>query len=396
MKRLLWSMLLITAVVFARPYVLLISWDGFRRDYPDKGDFPSLRYMQEHGVRAESLQPVFPSKTFPNHYSLVTGMYPARHGMIFNSFIDPRSGIYYSTKRKTRDRLFPTEWYRGEPIWVTARKNGLKSASVFWVGTEVIDKKRQPDYFELYDHYMPHETRIAKIMEHLQRPLAARPRFLSLYFSDTDDSGHRFGPESDETLSAIARLDRSLGKVLEGLKEIGLADSVNIILVSDHGMTETSPQRVVPVDSLLSGLDYKVNGSGQVSSFLADDQTIRKIEERLGGYQRGFKLYRREEIPAYYHFSGHPAIGPLLLVAEPGWYLRIKFPLSARGAHGYDNRFLEMHGIFLAMGPAFRVNYRTGMLRNIDVYPLMCHILGITPNPEMDGEFIKIMHVLKQ
>ncbi|HED10655.1 MAG TPA: alkaline phosphatase family protein [Caldithrix abyssi] len=396
MKGLFWRILLLATLTFAKPYVLLISWDGFRWDYPDKGDFSALKYMQENGVRAQSLQPVFPSKTFPNHYSLVTGMYPARHGMIFNSFTDPRTGIFYSTRRKTKNGLFPTDWYRGEPIWITARRNGIKSASVFWVGTEVIDKQRRPDYFEFYNHYMPHETRIAKILEHLQRPRAERPHFLSLYFSDTDDYGHKFGPDSREIPRAIRKLDQSLGRIFRGIEEIGLADSVNIILVSDHGMTETSPQRVVPVDSLLSGLEYTVNGSGQVSSFLADAGTVDRIEKRLRAYGRGFNLYRRDNIPAYYHFSGHPAIGPLVLIADPGWYLRIKFPLSSRGAHGYDNRFLEMHGIFMAMGPAFKKHYRTGMLRNIDVYPLMCHILGIRPNPDMDGELIKIMHVLKQ
>ncbi len=396
MKRVWWWILLSAVFVVARPYILLISWDGFRWDYPDRGDFPAIRYLQEHGVRAESLQPIFPSKTFPSHYSLVTGMYPSRHGIIFNRFTDPRTGIYYSTKRKTADRLFPMEWYRGEPIWVTARANGIKSASVFWVGSEVIDKQRRPDYFELYDHYMPHETRIAKIMEHLRRPPAERPHFLSLYFSDTDDYGHTYGPNSSEIISAIQKLDHSLGQIIDGLKKTGLADSVNIILVSDHGMTETSPRRVIPADSLLKGLDYTVNGSGQVCSFLAEPSVIKEIEKRLAGFPQGYQLYRRGAFPAYFHFSDHPALGPLLMVADPGWYIKLKFPLSSRGAHGYDNRFLDMHGIFMAMGPAFKENYRTGMLRNIDVYSLMCHILNIRPNPDMDGEFMKIMHVLKR
>ncbi len=395
MKRLLWSLLLLGSLALARPYILLISWDGFRWDYPDRGDFPALRYMEEHGVRAESLQPVFPSKTFPNHYSLVTGMYPAHHGILFNRFTDPANGKRFSTKRPYKNALFSTDWYRGEPVWVTARKNGLKTASVFWVGTEVDDAGRRPDYFEFYDHYMPHDSRIARVMAHLQRPPAERPRFISLYFSDTDDAGHDFGPQSDEVTRAIARLDSSLGKIVQGIKDIGLADSVNIILVSDHGMTATSPQRVVRMDSLLHGLKFTVNGSAQVASLLGDEKTMEEIESRLREHERGFRLYRREDIPAYFHLKGHRAIGPLLLVADPGWYMQMKFPLQSRGAHGYDNRFLDMHGIFLAMGPAFKQNYRSGMLRNIDLYPLMCRILNIKPSTGIDGNLINIMHVLR-
>ncbi|RMH64699.1 MAG: alkaline phosphatase family protein [Calditrichaeota bacterium] len=393
MFRLFFLLLLLIELLTAKPYVLLISWDGCRWDYPARGSFPTLKMMEENGVTATSLQPVFPSKTLPNHYSLVTGLYPVHHGIVYNIFLNPANGEQHVIKRKARS-LFPAHWYGGEPLWVTARKNGLKSASIFWVGSEVDDAARRPDYWSYYDHHLSHARRIEKLKEYLALPIAQRPRMITMYFSDTDDAGHQYGPESPHIAEVMARLDKALAGIFQTIRAAGLQDSVNVILVSDHGMTALSPQCVIPIKERLAGLDYQVNGRGPVAGFFAEKSVLDTIRQRLKPYARMCDIYTRENLPAYYHFRDNPMIGDLVVVARPGCFLQWDAPLQSKGSHGYDNRFLDMHGVFRAVGPAFKKGYHTGMVRNIDVYPLVCRLLDMQP-AEVDGDVLRIEHVLK-
>ena len=235
------------------PYVILISFDGFRWDYPSRGITPNFDEIRENGVAAVSLEPVYPSKTFPNHLSIITGMYPENHGIILNEFSDPFSGARYRMSDTTAIR--DGKWYLGEAFWETAERQGITTASYFWPGSELHDPARRPTYRELYEHNRPYEERIAGVLRWLQLPPAERPHFITLYFHETDTQGHNFGPDAPETNQAIQRLDSMLGLLIEGLEKIGMRAQTNLIVVSDHGMTAVNTEKIVNIEKILEGRD---------------------------------------------------------------------------------------------------------------------------------------------
>ena len=382
-----------------KPYLILISFDGFRWDYVQRNITPNLNFMAKHGVSALSLEPVFPSKTFPNHLSIITGMYPIHHGIIHNDFIDPFSGSRYklSDKKMVRDAY----WYQGEAFWETAERQGITTASYFWPGSELTLEYRRPTYFEFYDGKRRYEDRVNGVIDWLKLPEEERPHFITLYFEATDNEGHRHGPDSPEINKAIQKLDTTLGLLFQKLKEIHVFEKTNIIVLSDHGMTATAGNKIINMKDLIKNYDYSTQGTGPVMMIDANKENAAQIYKQLKSQQEHFRVFRREEMPEYFHFSRHPFISPIILVADPGWTLvnrtleKIGYRLLSKGNHGYDNHFLDMHGIFFAMGPAFKENYQTGTLRNIDIYPLLCKIFGIFPKENIDGELERIGFILK-
>ncbi len=388
--------LLCTSLAAAEPpYVLLISMDGFRYDYIQRVPTPNFDELIENGVSALSLKPTFPSKTFPNHLSIVTGMYPENHGIIRNTFTDPFSGETY--RISDPEQVTNPRWYIGEPFWETAGRQGITTASYFWPGSEMTAEYRHPTYFEAYDHDRPYGQRIEGVLNWLQLPEDERPHFLTLYFDLVDSKGHRFGPDSPEVDAAIVQMDSLLGVLRTGLQRIGMADKVNLIIVSDHGMTALSEERVINVRDIAGDLAGKFQGIGPVVTVEpAQPAQLEALYQRLRAAQQHFRVYKREEMPDYFHFSDHPFIPSLILVADMGWTLvtgERKF--RGKGNHGYDNNQLDMHGIFYAAGPDFRKGYRTGTVRNIDIYPLLCRIFGIMPRKNIDGELSRIEFVLQ-
>ncbi len=383
----------------SKPYVLLVSFDGFRWDYLNRNITPNLSQIIKTGVRASSLRPAFPSKTYPNHLSIITGMYPEHHGIIFNKFNNVDTKEVYQLK--DRSAVQNQKWYKGKAFWETAEKNGITAASFFWPGSELDDSTRRPTYFKYYKHKLPYIERIDGIIEWLQLPQKIRPHFLTLYFHDTDSFGHNFGPNSPEINNSIKRLDSLAGYLNEQLLSIGMKDSVNIIFVSDHGMTEISPNKIINIENILTGLDYKLGGAKPIAMIEPSKKDYDSIYARLQNNQEHFKLYTKENMPAYYHFSKNKNIYSLLLVAELGWSLvnnknaiNMSKPTS-KGNHGYDNNCIDMHGIFIASGPNFKNGYVTGTLWNIDIYPLLCKIFNIPPNPNIDGRLERIEFLLK-
>ncbi|HDP97919.1 MAG TPA: alkaline phosphatase family protein [bacterium] len=382
------------------PYVILISFDGFRWDYPQRGLTPNLELMAQNGVSALSLKPVFPTKTFPNHYSIITGLYPVNHGIIFNDFFDKFQQKRY--KVGDVESIRNAQWYWGEAFWETAERQGIKTGSYFWPGSELKLDYRRPTFFEFYDHDRPYPERIETVLKWLSLPAARRPHFVTLYFDATDTYGHRHGPNSPETDQAIRRLDNILGKLFDGLKQIGIEHQTNVIVVSDHGMSEVSDQRLINIDRLISDFKFKTQGDGPVMMLNCGEDEIDAIYQILQRQQKHFRVYLREQVPEYYHFSAHPYISPLVLIADPGWSLvrgissNLNYRFLTKGNHGYDNHHLDMHGIFYALGPAFKNGYRTGTLLNIDIYPLICAIFNIIPRQNIDGKLARIGFILKQ
>lgn len=382
-----------------KPYVILISFDGFRWDYSQRGLTPNLKLMEETGVSALSLQPVFPSKTFPNHYSIITGMYPENHGIIHNEFYDLFSGGKYKVGDEKSIRN--EQWYLGEAFWETAERQGIITASYFWPGSELTLEYRRPTYFEYFDKDRNYEERVAGVIRWLQLPEKKRPHFVTMYFEATDSEGHKHGPDSPENNLAIQELDSTLGLLLAELKRFEFFDEINIVICSDHGMTNVDAKRMINIDKILNGMDYRLQGYGPVMMVDCSLQDKHEIYERLRENESHFKVFLKENMPDYYHFKNHPFISPIIVVAEMGWTLvdnlrKIALMVyNSGGNHGYENHHLDMHGIFYAMGPAFRKGFRTGTLWNIDIYPLLCQIFGIMPRQNIDGKLERIGFILK-
>lgn len=408
MKRYILLILLLLTVLSLdlkgeRPYVILVSLDGFRWDYPDRGVSPNLDNLAMDGVRALTLKPVFPSKTFPNHLSIITGLYPENHGIIANYFYNPENDSIYSLSNKQAVR--EGYWYQGEPFWQTAQRHGIKCASYFWPSSEAKPAYRQPEYFMDYDHDTPYEERVNGVIDWLSLPYNKRPHFITLYFHETDSKGHEYGPDSRETNEGIMLVDSMIGILRNKIKDIGLQDSVNIIVLSDHGMTYVDPDHSINIEIMLSDFnDYRIIGTGPVMMIFPREDEVLEMYEKIKSNENNFNVYLKKAIPDRYHYSTHPFIAPIVLIAANGWYLadnhyeerRKEYDSPLIGHHGYDNELLDMHGIFIASGPAFKAGYRTGTLQNIDIYPLLCEIFGIEQPDDIDGDIERIRAVLKE
>ncbi|MCX7876683.1 MAG: ectonucleotide pyrophosphatase/phosphodiesterase [Melioribacteraceae bacterium] len=394
-------LLVISFNLFAqpKPYVILVSFDGFRWDYLNRGLTPNLDKIKSEGSFALSLKPAFPSKTFPNHLSIITGMYPSNHGIYANNFEDPFKNETYRTNDS--NAVNNAKWYWGEAFWETAERQGIKTASYFWPGSEVKLGYRKPSYAEKYDGKKSHDERINGVINWLKLPQELRPRFITLYFSDTDDKGHKFGPNSKEVNEAIKLLDNVAKKIFDKLEEINMKDSVNVIFLSDHGMTEISKERVINIEKMLEGYNCKFLDETVLMTIEPPKDKLKEVYELLKKNENHYKVYYRDEVPEYFHFSDNYLIPSLVLIPEIGWNL-----LSNRGMkridnayvggnHGYDNHHLDMHGFFIAVGPKFKKNYQTGTLLNIDIYPLLCKIFNIFPRNNIDGKLERIEYILK-
>jgi predicted AlkP superfamily pyrophosphatase or phosphodiesterase len=396
---LLLILLLISLHAQPQPYVVLISFDGFRWDYVDRGITPNFDFIRENGVSAKSLQPCFPSKTFPNHLSIITGTYPENHGIISNGFKDYTTGRYF--KMSDTIEVRDARWYKGEAFWETAERQGIITASYFWPGSELTDSERHPTYFYNYEHSKPYKNRVDGIIEWLKLPYEKRPHFITSYFDATDTYGHKYGPNSEEINQTIARLDSILGYFYQGLKEIALFDSTNIIVVTDHGMTEISSERTINIEKILTGFNYDHGDSGPFMLVRPREGELENIYNKLKGSENHFKVYKRGDVPARYHYSNNALISDIVIIAENGWGVETNKSIESlrkygnKGNHGYDNYWIDMHGIFYAMGPEFKENYQVGTINNIDIYPLLCKIFNLVPNQLIDGKLEGIDCILR-
>ncbi|HOI30694.1 MAG TPA: ectonucleotide pyrophosphatase/phosphodiesterase [Melioribacteraceae bacterium] len=378
-----------------KPYVILISFDGFRWDYLYRGLSPNLEMIRNNGVSALSLRPAFPSKTFPNHQSIITGMYIENHGIIANTFRDPFNNTIY--RMGDTNAVRDSRWYLGEAFWETAERNGITTASYFWPGSEMTLEHRRPTYYHHYEHARPYEKRVDGVVEWLKLPVNDRPYFITLYFDDTDTQGHRHGTDSDEVNNAIKRLDGMIGLLFDKLTDINMRDSVNIIIVSDHGMTDISKERTINIEKILEGMNCKFFDNGPFMTVDVTKDNIEEVYQLLKKNENRYKVYKKKEMPEYFHYKNHPFIGELLLIADMGWAVitNRQSDYSSLGNHGYDNNHTDMHGIFLAIGPDFKSGYRTGTIWNIDIYPLLCRIFNIAPRSNIDGKAERIEFILK-
>ncbi|MEA3286598.1 MAG: ectonucleotide pyrophosphatase/phosphodiesterase [Candidatus Marinimicrobia bacterium] len=377
-------------------YVVMLSLDGCRWDYPQMADMPNLESIARRGVKLESLQPSFPSKTFPNHYSIATGLYPDHHGIVQNSFYDPNMDAYY--KIRDREAVENGDFYGGEPIWVTAEMQGLKTASFFWVGSEAPVKGVYPSRWKRYDHNFPYEARVDSVIAWLQLPKSERPRLITWYYPEPDGVGHRYSPESQEVIDQVEYLDSLIGDFLTKLAKLPIADQVNVIVTSDHGMARISGDKAIYFDDYLqtTWLDTSL-GSNPVWMFDAKEGFVDSVYLNLKRVDH-LQVWKKDSIPENLHYGCNPRV--MDIVATPdinwsiGWRKRELPPDFVGGTHGYDPHYKEMHAIFYAAGPAFKTGFVHPQVENVNIYPLIAKILDLKP-AKTDGKLENISRILK-
>jgi alkaline phosphatase D len=381
----------------SKHYVVLVSLDGFRYDYPAKYSAKNLLAMGARGASApDGMIPSYPSVTFPNHYSIVTGLYPDHHGIVANSFYDPtRKETYSYTNPKTTS---DGSWYSGTPLWVLAEQQGMRAASFFWPTSDAeIQGKRPSFYVAPYDDNFPGDKRVEQVLAWLRLPPETRPHLIALYYPDTDHAGHAYGPDAPETAEAVRHVDEMVGKLWEGIAASGLP--VDLIVVADHGM-ETLQGDWVILDKWADLSQFETSGPLLYAKSEADAE---KAYQSLNGASDKFKVYRRAQVPAYLHFNSNPREGDPVIVPTGPYSIVAHDPNAGggttrtppRGGHGYDPRQMpSMKAIFFAAGPDIRSGVTVAPFENVDVYPLIARILKLRMGP-IDGKLDPLQGMLK-
>ncbi|MGF1670903.1 MAG: ectonucleotide pyrophosphatase/phosphodiesterase, partial [Balneolaceae bacterium] len=358
--------------------LLLISFDGFKHDYFEKTDTPNFDRFISNGVKAEGLISVFPTKTFPNHYTIVTGLYPENSGLVSNNMYDHEMDATYAIR--DREAVENPDWYEGEPIWNTAEKNGLKAGTLFWVGSEAPIQNMRPSHWKIYDSSFPEKARIDTVMKWLTRADLPPVHFSTLYFSDVDSKGHRYGIKSDSIITAIQNADYLLGYLMDRIDEKNLADKLNIIIVSDHGMAELSADKVILIDEIIDLSKVQMVDWSPVAMINPGPGYLEEAYQALKANEEfGYRAFKKQELPERFRLKNHHRTPELIVIADVGYTITTnqrlnRFVSSLPSAtHGFDNMEPDMFGIFLAGGPAFKNGYETGLIENIHIYELMTH-----------------------
>lgn len=376
-----------------RNYVVMLSMDGFRWDYTDKVPTPNFDRIAAKGVKAKSLKASFPTKTFPNHYSIATGLVPDHHGIVLNSFYDSEMDKYYAIF--DREAVEDGSFYDGEPIWNTAEKQGLISGSYFWVGSEAPINGQQPTYWKKYDHDFPFKQRIDSVIAWLNKPEEIRPHLVLWYFDEPDHIGHVEGPDSQELESKIIELDFLLGYFLNEIEKLPIYDQVNIIVTSDHGMSSISNDRKVVLENQVKKewiaeiQGYNPNFNIKAKNGFLDSLYLNLVDVE------GITTWKTGELPARLNYGNNLRTMDIVVVADSSWsVVKSGDKKVGKGAHGFDNDNKDMHAIFYAYGPAFKSGYVSPTFNNIDIYPLICEILELEP-ALVDGKLENVKGLLK-
>lgn len=373
-----------------KPTVILISIDGFRADYLDKHPAPALSLLASEGVRARWMTPAFPSLTFPNHYTIATGLYPDNHGIIGNNIYDPEFKTLFTMAK--REEVQNGRWWLGEPIWVTAEKQGQRAAAFFFPGTEAEIAGKRPSFWKNFDGKLPNFERVDTVLSWLDLPKAERPTMITMYFSDVDHAGHDAGPDSEDVKLAIAKVDESLSRLVAGLKARRIFNRVNLILVSDHGMARVDPSQVVLLDNYfdISQAETVVWNNAMTHIFTKPGMEQEVYSTLKSKAPAHVTVYRKQELPERFHYGKSRRIGEIVVIADEGWAMisreRYQPPqktangaVSYRGMHGFDNRLESMRALFVAHGPAFKKKIVVEPFENVDVYNIMSKILRLKP-----------------
>ena len=383
-----------------KPYLILISLDGFRWDYQDLYETPALDRIAANGVRAERMIPVFPTLTFPNHYSIATGLYPANHRLIGNTFPNKDQTDWYSLR--DRDAVQDGQWYRGEPTWVAAEKAGMVTAAYFFVGTEADIQGIPMTYWHQFDASVPGFERVNKVLEWLSMPDEKRPHLITLYFEDVDTLTHGFGPGSVQSISAIRRVDHYLDGLLKGIDELPYREDIYLVVVSDHGqLARKSDEPILIIDEVIDtqGLNIVDHGAAAFIYFPEDDPgRVVAVRDAINKEWSHGKAMLREEMPAAWRVTAEAGFADVIAVGDPGYLVystESRINQRTRGDHGWAPEEEGMHAMFVASGPRLPKGETIGPINAVDVYPLMMEILGLPITTPIDGDPEKLVPLLK-
>jgi len=379
-----------------KPYVILISADGFRYDLADKYQASNLVRLRDKGVSASYMQSCYPSLTFPNHYSIVTGLYPAHHGIVDNTFYDEKKQAVYSLGNKKA--VADSSWYGGTPLWVLAEKQQMLTASFYWVASESAIQGVRPTYYYIYNEAIPIERRIEAVKNWLQLPEKIRPHFITFYFPEVDHQEHKFGPDSKETADAVRFVDESVGKLVSTVDSLHLA--VNFIFLSDHGMISIDTVATLSLPASVDTNKFTIlPGLSLLHLYAKDTTDVQTTYEALKKEANDYEVYLAGNIPARWHYSRkddrYNRIGNIILVPHPPKVFNIRHRHVPLAEHGYDPAITEMHASFYAWGPAFRNHKKINGFENIHVYPLVAKILGLRYINAIDGKLQVLGPILK-
>lgn len=366
------------------PVTILVSIDGFRADYLERGVTPNLVALAQSGISA-AMRPSFPSITFPNHWTLVTGLRPDRSGIVGNKMEDPRKpGVVFTMA--TDD---PFWWTESEPLWVTAERAGIRTATMFWPGSNVDWQGTRPTDWQQFNGAVSDRQRVDAIIDWLRRPADTRPQFLTLYFDEVDHAGHEFGPDHARTTEAVATVDKAIGRLRDGLAALG--QPANLVIVADHGMAGLSADRVIPLYRSPAFADMHVVTDGPYAGVDPLPGKEAAVAAALLRPDPHMQCWRKAEIPARLAYGHNPRVPAFICLAQVGWWIQGMAPRPDRpfmlgGAHGYDNEAPEMRALFIATGPAIRPAGSIATFDNVDIAPLLRDLIGLPAGTGLDGD----------
>lgn len=379
----------------ARPVTVLVGIDGFRADYLDRGITPRLSALAKAGASG-AMRPSFPTKTFPNHFALVTGKRPDRNGIVGNSMIDPRRpGVMFSLGNAMQ-ALDPFWWSEAEPIWITAEKAGLRTATMFWPGSEVPFGGQRPADWLRYDQNITNVQRVNTLLDWLRRPASIRPAFATIYFDTVDTIGHRFGPDSAEVNAALGEVDARVGELVDGAAMLGVP--LNLVIVADHGMRATDDGRVIQLDTLIDRASYIAVETGPYAAIEPVTGTDARVADALLVAHEHMTCTRKEDLPERLHWGKNPRVAAIICIADAGWTILSGPPMYPvkGGAHGYDNADPEMLALFIASGPAFAHGATLPVFDNVAVTALLRAALGLPEDTDADGQLADVKAALRR
>ncbi len=379
-----------------KPYVILISIDAFRWDLADKYQAKNLIKLREDGVQADYLKPSYPSLTFPNHYTIATGLYPSHHGIVDNIFYDKARDVIY--KKSDKKMAVDSSWYGGKPLWVLAEQQQMLSAVFYWPGSEIAMDGIRPTYFYNYNEIIPLDRRVNIVKKWLQLPTQQRPHFIALYFPQVDKAAHNYTPDSEETRLAVQAVDETIGKMVQTAKETGLP--INFIIVSDHGMRVIDRENTIPLPKAINLNKFIVPpGNSLLHVYAKEKADIKPTYKALKATAKDFEVYLSKNIPKAWHYNKredqHHRIGDLILVPHLPKVFNINGIKPDIGQHGFDPALPDMHATFYASGPNFKTGMKIPAFENVNIYPLIAKILGLTYTQQIDGKEKVLLPILR-
>lgn len=377
-------------------YVILISLDGFRWDLADKYQAKNLIKLRESGVHAAYLKPSYPSLTFPNHYGIATGMYPSHHGVVDNIFYDKARNVTF--RRADKKMAVDSSWYGGKPLWVLAEEQKMLSAIFYWPGSEISMNGIKPTYLYNYSEIIPIDRRINVVKDWLHLPAEKRPHFIAMYFPQVDKAAHLYNPDSEETRQAVQLLDEAVGKMLAVANESGLP--INFIVLSDHGMTTVDKENTIPLPKAIDLNHFIVpTGTAILHLYAKEKQYIKPAYKALKAEAKDYDVYLSKNIPKVWNYNKkqdkYNRVGDMILVPHLPRVFSINKATPEAGQHGFDPAIADMHAIFYASGPNFKSNLKIPAFENVNVYPLIAKILGLTYHHKIDGKGKVLALILK-